>query len=118
MRPQARSVSVVAVPGTTLPFGVARRLAVATCRTSAASDLDFVLCGLRPEDSFISMFTLRKHSMLRKPLIAVSLIALAGTLTGVLAQPAQRGTQYALLIAVSKYAKNDQWKPLPYTIDE
>jgi hypothetical protein len=30
----------------------------------------------------------------------------------------KKGTQYAVLIAVAKYAKTDQWKPLPYTIDE
>jgi len=31
---------------------------------------------------------------------------------------AKKGTQYAILVAVSKYAKADQWRPLPYTIDE
>ncbi len=29
-----------------------------------------------------------------------------------------KGTQYAILVAVSKYAKTADWKPLPYTIDE
>jgi uncharacterized caspase-like protein len=30
----------------------------------------------------------------------------------------KKGTQYALLISVSKYARSDQWRPLKYTIDE
>ncbi len=35
-----------------------------------------------------------------------------------LAQSGSRSSQYAVLISVSKYAKTDQWRPLPYTIDE
>jgi cyclophilin family peptidyl-prolyl cis-trans isomerase len=30
----------------------------------------------------------------------------------------KKGTQYAILVAISKYGKTDQWRPLPYTIDE
>src|SRR5260370_796884 len=30
----------------------------------------------------------------------------------------KKGTQYAVLISVSKYARSDQWRHLKYTIDE
>ena len=30
----------------------------------------------------------------------------------------KKGTQYAILVAVSKYGKTADWRPLPYTIDE
>ena len=33
----------------------------------------------------------------------------------IIAGVGQKGTQYALLVAISKYAKTDQWRPLPYT---
>lgn len=41
-----------------------------------------------------------------------------GLLTAAAAQGGTRGTQYALLISVSKYARTDQWRPLKYAIDE
>ncbi|MBM3997722.1 MAG: caspase family protein, partial [Planctomycetes bacterium] len=30
----------------------------------------------------------------------------------------KKGTQYAILVAIAKYGKTDQWRPLPYTIEE
>ncbi|MBI1831919.1 MAG: DUF1080 domain-containing protein [Planctomycetes bacterium] len=38
--------------------------------------------------------------------------------TPMLGGGSKKGTQYASLVAVSKYGKTDQWRPLPYTIDE
>jgi formylglycine-generating enzyme required for sulfatase activity len=50
-------------------------------------------------------------------------IALGLLLAALCAAPAlpggqKKGSQFAVLVAVSKYAKTDQWRPLPYTIDE
>ena len=48
--------------------------------------------------------------MSRRSLILVAAVLVGLLLTWTSAQSGARGTQYAILISVSKYAKADQWR--------